>query len=53
MKKEKPPTKRLSIDIPEDVHFELRLLALRYRTTIKKCIMAVLLQLLSQEKDFQ
>jgi hypothetical protein len=40
--------KRLSLDLPEDVHKELKFLAVLHNTTITKLVMRTLLALIKQ-----
>jgi hypothetical protein len=42
--------KRLSLDLPEDVHKELKLLALLHNTTITKLVIRLVVTLIEQSK---
>jgi hypothetical protein len=42
--------KRLSMDLPEDVHKELKMIAILHNTTITKLVMRLVLGLIEQCK---
>ena len=53
MKEKETETKRLSIDIPAGLHYELRLFALKYNTTLSACVIQALIDILKKQKQYQ
>lgn len=51
MLKEKPKVKRLSIDIPLELHQGLKITAAKYNMTISKLIHDVIFTLINNEKQ--
>lgn len=45
--------KRLSIDIPDQLHYELQKHALKYRITVTQCVIREIIEMLKRQKQYE